>query len=535
MKKRDILGFLIFIISIVFRIIKLPINVGTFYTPIHYSNLFLPNFGLYSDVSMGPYGFKTMITNYSLLKIILEVFNSNILAVHQFIYIIGSIIVFFSFILFFSMFSDFKENRILLSSVLSFLIWWDSIALILEMSTLYFLIIYINKKNYFLAICCIICFISLSLYWHSAHILFLFPAILYLIFIYLFNEYLLGLKNKIPKYIVNMLFFLLIFSITIWIYIRESEAFTRIYDIVQIFDFSIFLHGLFSKGSFVPQIYQYKYHFFIAPYIIDIVRYISFIITYFSLFIYFIYAIYKKNIEKITNKEIFALSIFFGAILFQIFYFVTTKTIGPAPISVILIPFLLMICLTNIQLIKKIDDSQKHIKLERKFLKCSFQFNKLIKIFLILIFIFIIGALLLTTIYVKYHNFEHTTEFNSNYIFYEQSAIFILENMDDNTIISDANTLGYIGIQYAKTKKYVARKILFYCINYNIYDKLYTGNFYNDDYLLYNYGIFKKDSLLESWTAWDKYKPLNPEITQKNKLNLLFNNGEIWLLKKGLV
>ena len=510
MEKSEKAACLILSIYFLFCTITLPKSPGSFYLPAHYYNLFLPNFGMGSDISILPFAFKTLITQYSFLKILLEFFNGNIIALHQLFYILSPILVFIAYVLFFSIIPDFKENRIVLSSFICLTTTWSPISLILGMATLFCLIKSTLQASTSLVISWMISFVALAFYWHSAHIVFLFP-IVFLLLLHMCPKLLLEkyfLKEEAPSIKSNTLLVILVLSIFIWVYIRETPIFSKLFGITYFLDPLIISKGLFDKGSFIPLDYQYLFDFYVPIRFLDVTRYATFLLTYLAITFYSIHSIWVQNRD---GKSIWALSLLFGSITFQLLYFIATKTIGPAPIFIFLIPYLLGLCM---------------IKIKAKVSPAG------IKLIYGILFVLVMASLALSASYAIYKDITTSTEFSEDFNKYCTSSIWVAANLEGTEIFSDANTLGYMAIWYGRNKLYYTNPVYFGFIGLSKYDRLYKGTHENAVNIIYNFNIYKKNLVYESLEGWNKFKSLPPDIIQKNNLNILYNDGGIWVLSK---
>jgi hypothetical protein len=507
MRRYEILGASLLAISILLRIFYLPRSPGNFYGPAHYYNLYLPNFGLGLEVSILPSAFRTLSSFYSLSKMLLEIFGEDVLVLHQSLWILSPVLTFSAFILFFSLISLFRENRVLLSGTLSLLLSWSPVVLVLGMTTLYCIIKFTARVDFSLAISWILAFITLSLYWHSADMLFCIPIIISLIFLVYYN--LANTHINLPKaksstILLISLLFISSVTVAIWTIVRGGLAFSTLHRIDKLFDPQVIWKGSFAKGSFVLPEFQYIIDFFVPVYVIDVMRYVTYFLTI------IIILIYIYNTKNCVLEKVLAKGLLFGSIIFMFLYFMATLTIGSAPIVVFLIPFALGLC------ILKAKSNKDPLKV-RLIYGAAF---------------FIIGSLILTALY-NICLYTNNTEFRCDFETYRSSSMWIATNLPSNTkLLSDANTLGYIAIHYAKNKQYNINPLFFYSIGNFTYVSLYNGEFNSSAKILYNFNIYRENLIFESLQAWNKFKPLPPQIVQKNKLNVLYNDNFVWVLSK---
>jgi len=507
MKRTEIVALSVLAISILFNILSFPKSPGNFYTPSHYYNLFLPNFGLGSDFSLLPTAFKTLLTQYYLFKIFLELFQDNIITLHRSFYLFSQLLTFLAFILFFSIVADFKRNRVLLSSLICLMISWSPISLLLGMSTLFCLTKSTSQKRISFVICWILLFITLSLYWHSAHMVFLFPILCFL-FLKLFFQILCDGCNLIevePKVSPNTLLVFLVISIFIWVYVRESSILSQVFKSTYFLDPSTIYHGIFDKGSFIPSDYQYEFKFYIPLRILDLLRYFVFLLTFVMITFYSLYSLWIKNYDL---KLIWALSLLFGSIAFLLSYYIASGTLAPATILIFLIPYLLGLCMIGIK------DNPRVVKMI-----CLISFTS------------IIISLFLSQSAIVYKDITTSAEFSEEFDIYYPSSIWVATYLGENELFSDANTIGYVAIWYGYARKYYIHPIHFYSVGLSTYDALYKGVYGHNINFIYNFNAYEKNLVFESLQSWNKFKSLSPNIL-KNHLSLLYNDGYIWVLSR---
>lgn len=506
MKLSEKVSFIIILTSFLLKVITVPASPGDFYGPSHYYNLYLPDFGLGSEVSILPNSFKTLSAEYSFQKILLELFQGDVLILHRLLYILSPILIFFSFILFFGTISELRKNRVITSSLLTIICNWNNVALILGMSVLFSIVQNIYSKNSSLKIILILSFTSLALYWHSAHMLFFIICVFILIFIIFFNKKT-YIFQKNFKETLNQFLMVFIISIITWIWIRETPLFSEIFKITYYFDPSVIVKALFSKGSFLPVEYQYIFNFYIPTSYLDFMRYTVYFLIFSVFSQYIIRNIYEKNYN---NKLFLALSYMFGSIVFMLLYYIATETIGPAPILLILMPFLLMLCV-------------HYIKIGSKRSKLGWM----------LLFFVLISSQIIMVSYSTYISASYSVEYSIGFERYYSPSLWITEHLPIATrLFSDANTLGYVAIWYGKNIWYENNLIFFSSIGLSIYDQLCKGIYNDNSIIIYNFELYKKNLVFESLTAWDKFKPLHPNIIEKNYLNVLYNDDVILVLTK---
>jgi hypothetical protein len=509
MKRNEKIASSILAISFLFNIITLPKSPGSFYVSSHYYNLYLPNFGLGSDVSILPHAFKTLLAQYSLFKVLLEILQEDIIILHQSLYFLSPILAFFAFVLFFSVIPDLKENRIMLSSLMCLVVSWSPISLILGMATLFCLTKSTLKASIPHVISWMLSFLALAFYWHSAHLVFLFPIIFLLLLQMHFQLRNKDLpKEKAPKIKSNTLIVFLVISLFVWVFIRETPIFSRLFVATYFLDPLIISKGLFGKGSFIPLDYQYIFDFYISVSVLDVMRYITYLLTYLAIIFYSIHTIMVQNHDR---KWIWALSLLFGSVSFQFLYYIATATIGPAPIHIFLIPFLLGICM---------------VKAKNKASSAR------IKLIYGILFVLIMSSLALSASYTIYKDTTTSMEFMEDFDKYYSSSMWVANKLYEKNVLSDANTMGYMAIWCGKNKQYDIHPVYFHSIVLSTYDRLSKGTYNHAVNIIYNLDMYKKNLVFESLERWNKFKPLPPDIIQKNNLNILYNDGYILVLNK---
>lgn len=510
MKRSEKIGLSIFCIWFLVQIITLPKSPGTFYEPAHYYNLYLPNFGLGSDLSIQPFAFKTLLSQYSFLKVLLEIFQGDIITLHQFITFLSPFLGFLAFFLFFTFIPDFKDNKLVLSSLVCSGVSWPPIPLLLGMGTIFCLTRSILQANVSLVISWLLLFIGLAFYWHSAHMVFLFPIVFFLLFL-IYPKFLgcrASLQENAPRINLNKLLVFLVISIFVWVYIKETPIFSKLLGVTYFLDPLIMAEALFSKGSFIPLDYQYSFNFCMPLRILDALRYATFLLTYLAIIFYSIHTIKIKNHD---GNLIWALSLLFGSIVFQALYLISTKTVAPAPVLIFLIPFVLGLCI---------------IKTKHKSNSTG------IKLIFGALFVSIIISLVLSQSYMVYKNSTTSMESIEDFDKYYPLSVWLATNMYDKKIISDANTMGYVAIWYGKNKQHYTHPVYFESIGFKSYDLLYKGSYDHAINIIYNFDAYRKNLVFESLEGWNKYKPLSPDVIQKNSLDVLYNDGGILILSK---
>lgn len=128
---------------------------------------------------------------------------------------------------------------------------------------------------------------------------------------------------------------------------------------------------------------------------------------------------------------------------------------------------------------------------------------------------------------------NNSLEFQSDFKMYESCSMWLANNLYGKTVISDANTVGYISIWYNKNNYHCNNPLFFYSIGESTYHEIYQGNYNShSSVIVYNYVIYQKHLVFESLQSWNKFKPLAPGMLQRNNLDVLYNDGNIWVLTK---
>lgn len=505
------LSYTMIVISTLLRIATIPQSIGYAYGPAHFYNLYLPNFGIGSEVSILPTAFRTLASAYTFLKVALVIFDDPLL-IYRVLYIVQPLLTFLAFYLFFGLFywvPKSEKCRILLSSILSLIVNWPSEsylfgALIVGMSSLFGVVnaIIKNVKSKFV-ILGLLAFLALSLYWHSAHVLFFI-----LIFVILVTF------KRCNTFILSLLVFII--SVVVWIYVRNpllrGGIISNLLNIENYINLTTIYLGLFSKGIFVPSEYLYDFKSIIPEILIDYIRYVTYII----IFLVTIYALIILGRKQFIRRRVY-FALLLSTITFMLSYFIATRTIGPAPIVIFLFPYALYICISKGWFGSLLNKTKLNNKTN----------------FWKIIFIYILFSFAFSEFYYMYYDVRTNPKFSENFYDYYTSSVWISNHLTNNSkIISDAATQGYIAIWYGKYKYYKTIKIYYKCIGNQEYIALYNG-LYNFRYILiYNIKLYEKNLALYSLEAWNKYKPLPPIIVQKNKLNIVYNDQRILIMMK---
>jgi len=503
MKRSDKIGLLIFFLFFMLNIIRLPTAPGESYISAHYENLYLPNFGLNLEISILPYAFKNLITWYIFDKILLEIASENILVLHQILYVWKPVLIFLAFILFFSSSEKFRQERIFLSSFFTLLPVNKALPYVVGMSTL-FLVVFTNthrKKLIPGTMAWILTFLALALWWHTAHILFTVPIILLLILLLLYRD--LGKAKPILSRITTIIL-VLIPSLAIWVFIRKQFFLLPLNNLLKFRQFfNIF--SLFNKrsGNFAPSEFQYPYEFVIPA----IVRYLSYLLIFVVIIAYVVKGIARK---EFNTERLFAISFVISTPIILFLYYMATESfvVFYAILNFFIIPFLLGYLLTEIK---------------------NSPNRKLRKIYFI-IFITILSFLILIIIAQYYNTRYCSTEFNTHFDKYKWSSVWIAKNFNNRVILSDANTVGYLAIHYAKDQLYKNSTVVFKSITNSNYYQLINGFYRGNACVVYNLDIYEKKLIFRSLQAWNKYISPSPNIIQENNFNKLYDMGKLWIL-----
>ncbi|MEM4615937.1 MAG: hypothetical protein QXY19_02910 [Archaeoglobaceae archaeon] len=491
------LGILFLILSILIQLITLPTSPSSFYGPSHYYNLYLPNFGLSYEISILPHAAKTVLGMYGLHKVILTILNENVLLLHSAIHLLSPIFVFLSFYLFFTAI-NFKRKRTLMSGIFSIIFSWAPIALLLGMMCIFTVM---NKGTKYTLIL-LPSFLTLSLYWHSAHMLFFISMVFLLIYLIIVKV---PAKDNFSEEMRKMIF-LLVISTFVWIWIRELYGAKNWKDLWLYFELEKIFRGLFLKGSFVPVEYQYADPITELSFFIDYFRYIVYVVVIMSILFYSLSSLWGKKLEQYG----LGLPLLCGAATFILLYYISTEIFGPAPIMVFLIPYFLAMTLNKIEL----GLNTKKYRL------------------LLALFLTMICFLAISCFYYKYVDLKTASEFNQNFEVFKPPIHWLSEHKDECYLLSDADTMGYMAIWYGKDTLYNRSKIYYSSIGNYQYDRLFKG-LYDDNYVvIYNYELYIKNLVFRSLQSWNKYKPLNSSIALKNDLGIIYNSNKIWILEK---
>lgn len=500
MKRSEKIGILIIITIVLIRILRLPKAPGVSYGSIYYYNLYLPNFGYKMDIAITQTSFKTVMTYYSLLKTLLE-FLQNVLVLHQTLYVLTPILIFFSYVLFFSSIPSFKENRILLSSILPFLIprgMITSVGLMLGMTTLFFIVKSLDQETARFSVPWSVSFLALCLLWHTESMTFFLPLATLTLTLTLLKK---------QQYLNRVLLLTLISTIS-WVWLREAQIqniFQNIFELIKN-HFAFTTKALFAKGNFVPDSYAYVSHsiFQMHQIVIDWSRYMALLL---SLLIVLGYCIKVVLSKEYNLKGILACSFLIGSISLMFIYFIATKTFGPRSFYTFLIPFVLGFLLSEI---KKTNQAK----------------TRMVSGFILLSFIII--SFTLTGLQVTY-KVINSIDMQEDFTTYYPPSMWITYKLGEKRIISDASTIGYLAIWYGKSEQYKSTSVYFLSINVHTYVTLCKGT-YNTTPFIYNFDLYRKNLPFISLVAWNSFKPLSPDIIVKNNLlNVIYSNNVIWV------
>jgi len=499
------LGLLLLVFALDIRLLTLPSAIGYTYAPAHFYNLYLPNLGVHSPTAILPGAFKTLPADYSFLKILIDVFR-NPLLVYKLLYVLQPLLVFFSYYIFFKLVPHINESRFFLASLFSIFVYWPSEqylvgSLILGMISI--VGIMSGKKKFH--VLGYISLITVSLYWHSASVLF---------GVFLFSLLLIRYLMVPTKTDIFNLLIVSLILMMVWLYVRGHyqqhvfySLFSSLFNIFKYVNIKYLKMALFSKGIVAPPTFVYTRYTTIIK-ILNYMRYTGYGMVFIVVLLcpLIVYRCNKYG-RALKLLAILSLSFVFGTIAHTILSFLTLMTIGPIVFIVFLFPFAVACLMLQYKMTR----------------------NKL--------YVFIVGYLLLTIgvsqAYYAYHiDIEMNPRFNENFEMYKIYALWIGEYAPRHgCFISDSATIGYIAIWFGRYKLYVSTLVHFESLDNTNYAELYNGLWGRQCFLIYNFDLYLRHLPFYSLQAWNRYEPLSPEgLLLKNSLNKIYDSNIIWIL-----
>jgi len=494
LSKFSIFGVLILMVSIITSTFPLPSAPGRGYEIFHYYNLFLPSFGNNMKITPIPQAYKTLTTHYILKKILLEIVTDNdVLLLHRLINDLDPaknpfkvILIFLSYVLFFRTLKIKTDQSIFSASILAISNVSVGIPLILGMTAFYGFLEGINRKKLLIGA---ISFVTLTLYWHSAHVLFLVMITAALIFK-------IARTPSYKQYYSILTWILIVISTFVWLWHRN-----RIPIEVSSITWQYIKLGLFSKGKFAPKAYVYSWNKNLSTLgtILDLCRYISYLIIMLLLLITAIFT------SKKGEENEFTLPFIFGNLFYSFLYFIATKTFAVAGFIWILYPYIISVYLVKKKII-----------------------NKKLFFYIMILIIFVSGTFIAQGFYQQILDYSHP-EFSQNFELFGPPVFWLCSSSKEANLIADSSTIGYIALWYGKEKLYKYCKFHFASIGTTTYEALLKRTYVGREIFIYNFEIYKENLIFESLEAWDIFKPLPPEIVINSDFNIVFNSQALWI------
>ncbi|MFA4669681.1 hypothetical protein QDY65_03855 [Pyrococcus kukulkanii] len=507
------MGLMILIFSFIMRVITLPQSIGYAYGPAHFYNLYLPNLGVESAISILPNYFRTLLTGYIYLKVMLELFGDPLL-VYRILYIVQPLLTFSGYLLFFSLIPQFKKPRFIFASILSLIIYWPSEqylvgALVLGMTALFGIL----SQNTNLILIGYLSLVSVSLYWHSASVLFA---------VFLFSFLLIRYLDRHSKRDMFQLLMVSLISVWIWVYVRghyQKRVFElflgSLLNITEYFNVNYLKVALFSKGIVAPPEFVYDKYGQVGA-ILNYIKYVGYIniilIIFLIIFVYPLLTLSNKIVQYYImslNKQLMllAVSLILGAIIHTILSFLVLKTIGSIVFIVFLFPYTIAYMWKTYSITK------------RKFY--------------IGVLIYLLFSIGLPEAYSTYYvEIKTNPRFNERFELYNTYSMWIGKHFNNGSyLISDAATIGYISIWFGKDKLYKQSEIHFKSFDNNDYISIRNGKWNKHHFVIYNFKLYIQNLPFYSLQAWNLYKPIPPEEILKNPLNKLYDSKNLWILQ----
>lgn len=502
------------VIIIWYIICTLPVSPGDFYGPFHVANLFFPNFGINFKYSAIPEAAKTLATFYVFNKILLILSGKRIMEYYYMVFLTDVLFRFPGYLLLFSAFPELRKFRIIFAMIFTIAINFPGIPVFLIASTLVELInlTLINdnssKMNHLIVF--IIILTMTALYWHT-----LSAVVAFIIFSYL--SLLAILKRSFNTKTTRELYLFLISStiiISSWIYLRSMNMlkvvlinFSYIQTLLQ---WKYIKLGLFGAGSLVPPEYRFDWQFPFPTTIINILRWVSYIVAYIFLtkLSFRIFSIKSRDFQM-RSIYLITTALLISDVIDKLAHYFAIRDIGMTVWFVILYPlFFTYFLRDNIRNI-----TQKYFSL-RTFINLT-------------VSLLFITSILLTSAYYAYTTATQLPSRNTPFNLYTSSLSWIVSHSEgDAKVLSDADTAGYYEVLYAKYEMYQHIPLYFRDIRLPEYDKLYRG-FYNStdkQLIVLNIKLYQKHLAFGSLRYWDRFKPLPPQKMFKNRVQVIYND-----------
>jgi len=481
------------------------------------SNAYLPDLGF--DSKLATVTSKSVIAYVVLVNAISTTLNAQPLATSHIIGLLSVLLVILSYLLLLRVLpGDNKAKMVILGVFPIFYIALRSglisgymlgPTMILSFTTL-FCVLYQHRyrsQNYvaiFLVL--LISLLALGVFWHS-----MFTATFLLVASFMAVTAIPRIVRK-EKLVVNWHFvaFMIAIFIVSWLYLRGPKLASILQNLNLSFDFAL----LFAKGSFVGE-YGFKYAFPV-PYA-DEVRYAAYILVYVMMglvAINYFRRVFKK--DRVMSSEVslaYSLTLTFlvSDILFQLLYFIATRTLGPTILITFSYPFMLIYLNSS-------------VGQEASFVS-RLNFKKFLTAFLVIAFI-------LTSVSSLYSYVKEDPARNLNEEMYESSFFWIAEHSRAERVLSDALTSGQYQLSYAYRNVFQYHRIRMSSIAYSQYQKIMNLTYRNspNSLLALNTRLYEEHLIFGALEAWNKFEPISPGYMRRNpQLNVIYNDGRILL------
>lgn len=485
-------------------------SLGGAYQPSIVSNIFLPDLGINSYISVNPI---STIGYVSLMKIFYLVVGTDIVMSTNIAGIYSIFAIIFSYQLFLSVLPGDTNVKKFIGYIYPLLLigldtsilrgYVFSFTIPLCFVILFFLLNKNTQRNYTsMFLIALISWISLGLFWHTLFTLTFILICFYLIFPYIFNP----MENK-TKIKWNLFILVVVTFIFIWYSLREST----LYNLVANQHIEINFLSLFNKGSLAS---EYGYQSIVPVYYIDFIRYLGYLLIYIIMGVFSLNALLKTTLSKeFVGDSVLIVVFLLSDLLFQIIYFCATKSISPRVLILLSYPLMLIIILSKS---KPEQDILSNIKLKY------------------IIATFLIFSLFITSMSGLYEYAVEKPEKRLDANIYNDNFYWVMTHSNTKYLFSDTHTIGHYQILYSNSEFYSRDKLFYKCLDYRKYKSIVDSEFKldKDDVLLINTELYKKHLIFGSLEAWSEYEPLNKtHISQNKNLNLLYDDGRIVMAK----
>ncbi|WP_292381600.1 hypothetical protein [Methanosarcina sp. UBA289] len=508
---------LYFTLILIATLLLLPKSLLGFYHVQVFSAIYLPNlkgdapFIYLPNLTNTP--FKSIIAYPIFMQILSILLRGNAIFISNITGIASILSIIFSYILFFRIMDGNHKIKSIASFLYPIILICTNPSSILAgyvlgFSTILCFMISFSflderrKSNYIsLFFVAFISWITLGLLWHSEYSMIYLILIIYIIISNLYNvsyNKIFSLWNILILYTVSFLF--------TWFYLRENT----INNILNSEQFrSISISSIFNKGSFTGA-FTYNHSLQIYLEYVDIIRYLGDLLAYIIMLIFAIeFAINIFRKKNVSKNHMFLTSLFISDILFISIYFISTGTLGTRILSTF--SYLLILIMLN-------SDQQFSIK-------CLNNSN-----LRVLITLFLIMPLILTSIFSFYNYLIESPEQNVDIDTYNSSFRWISEYTDSDMINSDAHTSGHYQLFYTLGDVFDKKQMNFNSLSYAKYKKIVDSTYNPSDnsLLVINEILYEKHLQFQTLEAWNTFEPLSSKYLKQNiNLNEIYNDGYV--------